>query len=368
MRNNKQLIYLIKIPEKNYSFLSMSFYNYYMNKFLLLLTFLLLSSCKLAKQDDSGLVEGDKKSSEEKTPREVRTTQLKNFAIYYGNLSALNSDVNNWDNDLVAEDINQYDIFIIGKIENPGHADYTNTQEILAQIDGSTKVFGRIDIGNTNMRSMDDLKLSVDRFKELGAYGIFLDEMGFEYWDDPILMRRRQNKIIDYIHGKNMQVIASAANPADLFSSVASIPIHLGSNDYYLFEDFFYNSTQEFDFGFHIQKLKKLAQATKNFGIKVLAASYNSESSTQFNETDFTVMALAAAIEGHYAIAWGTANYSASGADQGILRYHAIPSESSFTYFSDENLIYDGRESIIARNGPAGKYIVDFYHMSYEIP
>jgi hypothetical protein len=54
---------------------------------------------------------------------------LKNVAIYYGFLNSLNSGSNGWNNTNVINDLNQYDVVVVGAgIENAGHGDYANSR------------------------------------------------------------------------------------------------------------------------------------------------------------------------------------------------------------------------------------------------
>lgn len=101
---------------------------------------------------------------------------LKNVGIYYGWPSSFNSATNGWNLDSVAAEMSLYGVIVLGAgLEKASHPDHANTGTIISKINPSVEVFGYIDIGNTNSRSMADMKTSTDEWKALGIDGILLD-------------------------------------------------------------------------------------------------------------------------------------------------------------------------------------------------
>lgn len=105
----------------------------------------------------------------------------KNILIYYGWLNSLNSGVNAWNNEKVAQELATYDILVFGAgLQTPTHGDYSNTEIIIPRIKELNKnvlIFGYVTVN----QSLCDFKTKVNDWNTLEVDGIFLDEAGYDF-------------------------------------------------------------------------------------------------------------------------------------------------------------------------------------------
>src|SRR5688572_24150669 len=176
------------------------------------------------------------------------------MAIYYGDPAAVNGSGGN--TTLAADVFNDYDMVIFGEgIEQATHAYHATTQTIIQNTQATTRVYGYLDLCVQNPNSslyrcsnfpMAELQSRTDKWKAMGAKGIFLDQAGCDY----VVSRDRQNQIIDYIHAQGLSAFINVWNQDDAFkpgslpSPYAGYPdcnpnnltTRLGPNDYTLLE------------------------------------------------------------------------------------------------------------------------------------
>lgn len=197
----------------------------------------------------------------EKAFTHLKRPRIEKVILYYGeplyicNANNVTSAVNIYKN---------YDIVILGdKYQDPSSTTYTDTVSIIQKLHEDyvdIRIVGYVPIGmhpswQDSCLSMEELKLRVDQWFNIGANGIFLDEFGYDYY----VTRERQNEIVNYCHSKGLFVFANSwsleycfnnepmvldwldnfeANPNGLVSE-------LNENDYYLFEHLFFNVSDE---------------------------------------------------------------------------------------------------------------------------
>jgi hypothetical protein len=139
----------------------------------------------------------------------------KQFAIYYGYPSCMNSTSLCWDTVAVAHFIAQFNSIILGG-SHPGftsasiqwglhtykHEDHGKTEEIIRHtlnIKPDFTFYGYVTIGSGPHGSgpafsINDLSIQIQEWRDMGCSGIFVDESGFDYWKtgEAFDMRQRQ--------------------------------------------------------------------------------------------------------------------------------------------------------------------------------
>ena len=155
----------------------------------------------------------------------------KKLAIYYGWPIAVNGT---WSVAAAIQEFNAYDTVVFGSgLEESTHPEYQSTKDI---INGSTaNIYGYVDA----TLSLSVIQDKVDKWSIMGGttkkiVGIFCDQFGYDYG----LTRTQQNSIVDYIHGKSLNVFANAWNPDDVFKKSGTISTHMTTTDIYLAESY----------------------------------------------------------------------------------------------------------------------------------
>lgn len=192
------------------------------------------------------------------------TVQPEKMAFYYGDPAQVNGSGGN--TTTAADTFNDYDLVVFGEgIEQDTHAMHANTQTIIGLIK-PTRAFGYIDLCSKNPQSslyrcsnfsIAELQSRVDKWKAMGADGIFWDQAGVDY----MVSRDRLNAAIDYTHSKGMTAFINIWNlpegfePGALPSPYANplpdgtpntlpdgnpnrLPTSMGPADYCLLESF----------------------------------------------------------------------------------------------------------------------------------
>lgn len=185
----------------------------------------------------------------------VNTKAIKNALLYYGYPIGFKGL---YSRDLVSDAFSKYDIIVLGDTyQKPTQEVYEDTVSVIKMTkdkNPDVEIFGYIPIGalpeltDSNL-SMEEIKLRVDEWETAGATGLFLDEFGYDYK----VTRERQNEIVDYIHSKNMNLIANAWQVEYIFNrqsmylgwidfegNVNGLAPKISSNDYVLFENAWY--------------------------------------------------------------------------------------------------------------------------------
>ena len=172
--------------------------------------------------------------------------QPKNLLIYYGWLNTFNNQVHAWSNELVAQELSQYDVLVFGAgIEDPGHADYGNTPVVLARIrvlHPDVLIFGYVTLNQAQAA----FETKATQWDVFDIDGIFIDEAGYDYGKN----RSEFNTAVDYVHALtnanlafanawNMDHVAGVVNdpayPNTTFNPSLTAS-NLTASDWYLLE------------------------------------------------------------------------------------------------------------------------------------
>jgi len=155
----------------------------------------------------------------------MATLPLLKLAIVYSWLSSINL---HYDNDLVVQDLNAYDMVVVGNgIADPSHGDYNNSVYIIGNTTAS--IYGYVD----STLSQSAIEGQIDDWDAIdGVDGIFFDRFGFDFG----LNRAKQNDMVDYAHTAGKKVFVNAWAPDDVFKKSQGKDHHLNTDDWYLAE------------------------------------------------------------------------------------------------------------------------------------
>ena len=178
----------------------------------------------------------------------VVAAEPRRLAIYYGIPSLVNGAGGVVSR--AADAFADYDVVVFGdglefedvvpgrKPVGPGPLEYQRTKEIITRLAGmprKTAVYGYIDLGRSQQLALDDITARIQRWRSIGASGVFFDEAGADFGVD----RRRQNAAVDAGHAAGLRVVLNAFNPDDVFGVGADgLRPRLGAGDAYLLESF----------------------------------------------------------------------------------------------------------------------------------
>jgi len=236
----------------------------------------------------------------------------KSLLIYYGFPSMINGAKSI---DEAVDIFKVYNYIVLGDgLSQESHSDHLNTLKIIldAKIQDS-KIFGYIDAGMTTQKlKISEIKNRIDNWKAMGVVGIFLDDFGFDFR----VSRERQNKIIDYIHEKELRVMVNAWNPDDVFGISNESKLnpdaqgsHLDKNDFYLMESY-QVSLSKYE---SLQQWQERSRGMKIYqdiiGFKIVSTT---TSNTPYNENAFHYAWYSALFDEHEATSWGEINFGAT--------------------------------------------------------
>lgn len=297
---------------------------------------------------------------------------IDSLGIYYGWLSSFNSSDNSWDQNNIAADIGQYDLFVIGGgIEETTHDDHSNSVSIITKVHNSysTMILGYISIGNTSSLSIPVLKANIDKIADnLNADGVFIDEFGFDYWSDNEEMRTRQNTIVSYIKNKGMKVMVNAWDPDDVFISESNNPTVLGDGDYYLVESYVMTSATKQTFDDYRTRMEKITAASETNGVEFYGISTTAEASSEFDQDLYDYLYLSAQVDSLSGVGWGTLNYSASGTDNGVMPYRSVSSDYSEVYYlTSDDITVESDNEIISYSIESGTLSLTYSDYSIDV-
>ena len=181
------------------------------------------------------------------------------LAIYYGYPSLVNGASGNVERAVAA--FADYDVIVLGDgLEfadvnprrvpaGPGPDEHRRTRAIIERLRArspATRVYGYIDLGNSQQLPIAEIQRRSTLWAAIGATGIFLDEAGYDFG----VTRERQNSVIDFVHSLGLGVFVNAFNADDVFGAGAvalnaagggnpgGAPSRLGANDAFLLESF----------------------------------------------------------------------------------------------------------------------------------
>lgn len=221
----------------------------------------------------------------------------------------------------------RYDFVVFGTgIEVVAHPDHARTKAVLAEpAMADTVVFGYVNLGVTNGKlTIAQIKQRVRMWQDLGADGIQLDAMGYDWG----VTRARQNTVIDYIHSLGMPVLANGWVPDHVFGS-GTDPLypqgnpngtatHLGQSDFYMFESYWIrlgvppsaDSSNGWTSQYFDEKVASLAAYQAQLGFGILSVTTNSPSD-QYSQASLDAAFNLAVRDGHAAFGWGEYVFSA---------------------------------------------------------
>ncbi|MGH2626856.1 MAG: hypothetical protein ACRDHY_09425, partial [Anaerolineales bacterium] len=238
------------------------------------------------------------------------------LAIYHGFPSLVNAS--SGDPAAASEVFKDYDVVVFGDgLQDPSHPDHANTAAIIANLrtpPNATAVYGYIPIGVTTANlSSEEIQGRVDAWRAMGAAGIFVDEADYAFG----VTRRRQNEVVDYVHGKGLAVFINAFDPDDVFSPAIQLlnpeglPAHLGPADTYLHESFQIILSEYQDPAFWAGKSDRAPVYQSEFGTRMAAVTTVSPNQPGFDATKFAYAWWSALLYGFEAVGWGELDYSA---------------------------------------------------------
>ncbi|MCC3374302.1 hypothetical protein [Cohnella sp. REN36] len=240
---------------------------------------------------------------------------LPHLAIYYGWPSLVNGAAGNLTT--ATNTFNSFDLIVFGDgIEHPSHGDNANAKTIMTSLKANgKKVFGYVDLGvSTQNLSIETMKSYVDEWKSMGAYGIFLDDYGFDYG----VTRDRQNTMLSYIHGVGLKAFMNAWNIDDALGNSsetgANNPPNTVSGDYYLAESWLVSGNAYQSVSAWSAKADKALNYYRTKGVITAALATNAAggASSADNTTDKYKMAWWAAAMYGFPFQWTDLWYSAS--------------------------------------------------------
>ncbi|MBL8150613.1 MAG: hypothetical protein JNN15_11860 [Blastocatellia bacterium] len=295
------------------------------------------------------------------------------LAIFYGYPSLVNSAGGDLKAALKAFSL--YDVIVFGDgLEFPdirqdrqppgvGQLEHRNTKRLIAQlkkVNPSVKIFGYVDLGNSQKLSFDEIRSRIDLWIEMRVDGIFLDEAGYDFG----VTRSRQNQVISYIHSRQLGAFLNAYNPEDIFSSnvVAlnstgggnpeGIATVANNNDYYLLESFQIKDGEYEDAKLWYQRTAKATTYRKQFGTKIFAVT---TSRNRFSQAMSDYAWWTATLSGLDGYGWGEPSFSSQNS---LLPWRARPDSTivSSKRFTSEILV---EGATYRRHTDQGTVVVD---------
>ena len=171
-------------------------------------------------------------------------TTPKRLAIYYGYPSLVEGAAGSVSH--AVSIFGRYDVIVFGGHLDVGTAspDLEIEEPLVVQIitrlhvrPQQPVIYGYVDLGRAQLADAEIVR-RVDRWKRLGADGIFFDEAGRESH----VSRQRRTAAVRAVHERGLSALMTAYNPDDLFDTRNSTPTgapgELGARDALLIESF----------------------------------------------------------------------------------------------------------------------------------
>lgn len=171
-------------------------------------------------------------------------TTPKRLAIYYGYPSLVEGAAGSVSH--AVSIFGRYDVIVFGGHLDVGTAspDLEIEEPLVVQIitrlhvrPQQPVIYGYVDLGRAQLADAEIVR-RVDRWKRLGADGIFFDEAG----RDSHVSRQRRTAAVRAVHERGLSALMTAYNPDDLFDTRNSTPTgapgELGARDALLIESF----------------------------------------------------------------------------------------------------------------------------------
>lgn len=263
------------------------------------------------------------------------------LAIYYGFPSLINRSNSNLTQAIAA--FANYDLIVLGdgvefndiqpqrKPPGVGTAEHKLARRLIKQLQRSrrnTRIFGYIDLGNSQNLTLKELKNRVQLWANMGVKGIFLDEAGYDYG----VTRARQNAIISFIHELNLSAFVNGFNPDDLFSDRAvplnnlgggnpeGEPTELNRADIYLLESFQIRMG-EYDEGELNDRIRRALSYREQFGTRIFGVT-TSQIGQSFEQAKFDYAWWGSLMWGLDGFGWGEPSFSSA---DNLMPYRTAP-------------------------------------------
>lgn len=249
-------------------------------------------------------------------------SHLKKLAIYYGWPSKLNEETLQGDLPKIATFFDQFDLVVFGAgLELDQHEEHARLKEILSHMKALS--FGYIPLGKASHLSISQIEEKITLWKNTGVKGIFLDEAGFDFWDNSAEMRQRQIQSIVAIHKHGLKAILNAWKPEDLFEGKPALP--LSKEDFVLYESYVFTSGKPLAFSEHLTRIQQFHKGLKKSGASLLGVT--TTHSPHHKQEDFSFAARLATLDGLAGLGWGMKNFSATQEDANRLTAFELPQE-----------------------------------------
>jgi hypothetical protein len=253
------------------------------------------------------------------------------LAIYYGYPSLVNGAAGNVDRAVAT--FADYEVIVFGDgLEfddvNPrrtpagaGADEHRKTRAIVGRLrarSAATRIYGYIDLGNSQRLSLVDIQGRAAKWAAMGATGLFLDEAGYDFG----VTRERQNAVVDFVHSLGLSVFANAFNTDDLFGT-ASVPLNsvgggnpsgaasrLGANDAFLLESFQVRLGEVDNWSIWAARTAAAIKNRERFGSKVFAVTTTTAATERSAAALYPYAWWSAAVWGLDGFGWGEPDFS----------------------------------------------------------
>lgn len=232
----------------------------------------------------------------------------KKLCIYFGYPSLINGS--NGNINLAVNTFKQYDQVVLGSgLIQTSHSDHVNTENIIKHPDMiNVQVFGEI----SSTISLSDIKKRIDRWKTMGAKGIYANTFGYDF----NVTRSKQNSILDYIHSNNLIAFVNAWDPNHVFSNASHLTYNpdcisttINANDWYLATSYQIINGNYQEVNDWKNKSDKMIQYRTQFGTKM--ACVTTYDNTPFNQLKMDYAYFSTILYGFDSFGWGEFNFSA---------------------------------------------------------
>jgi hypothetical protein len=299
--------------------------------------------------------------------------------IFYGYLNSFNSDVNGWNNELVAQDMAKYNVFVFGDgVQDPNHPDYANAVNIidrLKELKSDSKIFGYV----SAPQIIEDFQTKVNQWDNLKIDGIFIDEAGYDYGvtrdqlNAEIFHIRNTNFArLCFVNAWNMEHILGITNDVNYPNSSFNPNLNeslLDCEDIYLLESFVVNTASYSSNDGYATQSDVMARGNKAIYLKnkygIQLASVNIIDNNSVNGENFFKFCYNAAVL--YDIDINGSSDINYGAGTAKVNFWKRPNKKKIGKVDTVSVIQDLSDNdIIFRYGKHAKVYLDFSDGEHE--
>ena len=298
--------------------------------------------------------------------------RVPSFLIYLGKPALINNSETTLE---AIGHFSKYDHVVLGNEANDvNDPDHGVTMEIIdgVRANRDIRIYGYIDCGvNTYNRSISELQVAIQSWKDMDATGIYCANFGFE----DLVSRERQNLILDSIHQHGMVAILDADNPEQVFSDVFHetmninwVEPHIEQGDVFHLNRYALDSSRDEIFEPNVPqeigKLIKLYDYRVRLGIQIFATPVIQTDVDRVTAQEYYdyahVSALVTSMDAFHPVieGYGEATNSAP-------TYDWVPLAGSW-YMESPRIEYDETGTICVRETPFGRIILDTANHTYK--